>query len=510
MENLSYLFAFNHLSFTLIAVAIMVIMARAIVAGTKYSAVLVIVVLGLSMGTLFVKTGIAQPGLQEFPAIVLLSQTTVIALIATFFVGGQEIRKLLANQLDSSSEGLIVPSKDEAFLGTNSTQLTYIIRAFFLLMGIEMVSALLTGRSVNHPLGDAYVALAYVCLGIALVLIDRKAKIDNKRGYLTKGLIEVVAIIAVLIVSLRMSNWIASLIGLPQIFFAMVISSGLGMAMPKWKAGPTLNALLFAGIPVLLTGTFLVGGSHMLEAFSIPGLQSVIVYGFAGQMFWMFGGLAILIFLAKANHVRNLAPGMAGGLSHSGLTGACTAGDFGKTASARAPIMINIPFIGHIFVFTILAASAERGLLLVHWTLPLVLVGLAFVYLACVNLRKAGGDDAKEVKGLMQFSFGWQITAVFGSFTILHFAGMPIGNASMAAASGLSHFGLFAATQGGMFGAEAASMITFIFATPFLVHPLVFGLFGKATENNGIMSKQAVLTIFALGTLGVLYSAMSV
>lgn len=152
---------------------------------------------------------------------------------------------------------------------------------------------------------------------ISLILIDSKAKIANKRNYLVRGVVEVIAIIAVLIISLRISQLVSGFIGLPQIFFAMVLSSGLGMAMPKWKLGPTMNALLFAGIPVVLTGSFLVGGSHMMEAFSIPGLQSVIVYGFAGQMFWMFGGLAILIFLANANHVRNLAPGMAGGLSHS-------------------------------------------------------------------------------------------------------------------------------------------------------------------------------------------------
>ncbi|WP_418642320.1 hypothetical protein ACNUDM_20280 [Vibrio chaetopteri] len=509
MEHFSYLISFNHLLFSMVAVVIMVLLSRTIVANTKYSAVLVIVVLGLLMGTLFVTTGLAQPGLQEFPAIVLLSQTTVIALIATFFVGGQEIRRLLSKQT-GHVDVLAVPAKNEVFFGTTSTQFVYIIRAFVLLMGIEMISALLTGRSGANPMGDSYLAMAYLCIGAAIIFIDSKKEVAKMRTYLAKGAVEILTIVVIMMLSLRLSHLVASVIGLPQIFFAMIISSGLGMLLPKWKAGPTLNSLLFAGIPVLLTGTFLVGGSHMLEAFSIPGLQSVIVYGFAGQMFWMFGGLTILIFLAKANHVRNLAPGMAGGLSHSGLTGACTAGDFGYTAAARAPIMINIPFLGHIFVFTILAASAERGALLVGWTLPLVLAGLACVYLATKNLRKANGDHAIEVKGLMQFSFGWQIVAVFGSFTILHFAGMPIEHASMAAASGLSHFGLFAATQGGMFGDNAASMITFIFATPFLVHPLVFGLFGKATENNGEMSSKVVLLIFTLGTFGVLYSALSI
>ncbi|GAL33577.1 hypothetical protein JCM19240_2273 [Vibrio maritimus] len=130
----------------MVAVVIMVLLSRTIVANTKYSAVLVIVVLGLLMGTLFVKTGLAQPGLQEFPAIVLLSQTTVIALIATFFVGGQEIRRLLSKQT-GHVDVLAVPAKNEVFFGTTSTQFVYIIRAFVLLMGIEMISALLTGRS---------------------------------------------------------------------------------------------------------------------------------------------------------------------------------------------------------------------------------------------------------------------------------------------------------------------------------------------------------------------------
>lgn len=49
-------------------------------------------------------------------------------------------------------------------------------------------------------------------------------------------------------------------------------------------------------------------------------------YGFFGQLLWMFGWILLLIAFGKANHVRTLAPGMVGSLSHSGLTGACTAG----------------------------------------------------------------------------------------------------------------------------------------------------------------------------------------
>ncbi|MGF1695985.1 hypothetical protein L4D20_15250 [Vibrio kyushuensis] len=509
MEHISVLSAVNHYFLALVALTIMVLVSRTIVAGTKYSSLLVIVVFGLGLGALLVKSGMAAPGLGEFPVVVLMSQTTVIALIASFFVGGQEIKRLLSKQ-NFDDEGYFIASSKEMIVGTTSTQLTFIVRAFLLLIGIQTADVLISGRGASFPLGESFLLLSYISLAVAFIFIDNKAKITNKQQYLRKGLVEMVALIVVLNASLWISNLVAQFIGLPQIFFAMILSSGLGMMMPKWKLGPTMNALLFAGIPLVLAGSFLVGGSHMIEAFAIPGLSNVIIYGFSGQIFWMFGGLALLIFLGKANNLRNLAPGMAGGLSHSGLTGACTAGDFGKTASSRAPIMINIPFAGHIFVFTILAASAERDALMVEWTIPLILVGAAFVALSLKNLRNSNGCEGTEVKGLMQFSLGWQIMAVFGSFTILSLAGMSLEHASMAAASGLSHFGLFAAVQEGMFGATAASLITFTFAMTFLVHPLVFGMFGKAAENGGVMAKKAVLVLSSLGFIGVAYSALTI
>ncbi|MCW8335600.1 hypothetical protein J4N42_17740 [Vibrio sp. SCSIO 43135] len=507
MEQFSHLAAFNHFVLAFVALSIMVLVARTIVAGTKYSSLLVIVVFGLALGALLVQTDMAQPGLVDFPVIVMMSQTTVIALIASFFVGGQEIKRLLSKQ-EFSEEGFFTPSNKEVILGTNTTQLTFIIRAFLLLLGIEMADVLMSGRTADFQLGDSYLLLAYISLAIAFVLVDSKAIFACKQSYIRKGFVEAVTIIIVLKISLWLSTVVQDIIGLPQIFFAMILSSGLGVMLPKWKLGPTMNSLLFAGIPLVLAGSFLVGGSHMLEAFSIPGLQSVIVYGFAGQVFWMFGGLALLIFVGKANQLRNLAPGMAGGLSHSGLTGACTAGDFGKTAASRAPIMINIPFAGHIFVFTILAASAEKGTLMVEWTLPLILIGAAFVVLSLRTLRRANGDTAAEVKGLMQFSLGWQIVAVFGSFTLLSVAGMSLEHASMSASSGLSHFGLFAAVQEGMFGDTAASLITFTFAMTFLVHPLVFGMFGKAAERQGKMTEKVVGILASLGLAGVLYSTV--
>ncbi|MDV7400122.1 hypothetical protein RZS08_52390, partial [Arthrospira platensis SPKY1] len=109
---------------------------------------------------------------------------------------------------------------------------------------------------------------------------------------------------------------------------------------------------------------FIIGGSRISEAFGLSGMNAVLAYGFFGQLFWMFGGIALLILFGKTVAIANIGPGMAGALSHAGLTGACTAGDLGDSASKRAPIMINIPFFGHVFVFSILAMSVERGGLL--------------------------------------------------------------------------------------------------------------------------------------------------
>ena len=75
--------------------------------------------------------------------------------------------------------------------------------------------------------------------------------------------------------------------------------------------------------------------------------------------------------------------------------------------------------------------------------------------------------------------------------------------------SPLPHFGLFAAVQGGMFGEEAAGLIAFIFAMPFLVHPLVFGLFGRAAEKDGIMSAPIVLALALVGFIGIAYALLA-
>ena len=89
---------------------------------------------------------------------------------------------------------------------------------------------------------------------------------------------------------------------------------------------------------------------------------------------------------------------------------------------------------------------------------------------------------------------------------MLDLTGMSLAFAAMGNSSAISHFGLFASIQGGMFGAEAAGMISFIFAMPFLIHPVVFGIFGHAMEKDGEMPRKAIFTLAVLGILGVLFT----
>jgi hypothetical protein len=106
----------------------------------------------------------------------------------------------------------------------------------------------------------------------------------------------------------------------------------------------------------------------------------------------------------------------------------------------------------------------------------------------------------------MKFSLGWQLTAIFGSFVLLSIFGMSLNHVAVSATSSLSHFGLFAATQNGMFGPEVAELLPFIFAMPFLVHPFVFFLFGKTMDKGGEMPKNPVFILFGIGIIGVIYS----
>ena len=157
-------------------------------------------------------------------------------------------------------------------------------------------------------------------------------------------------------------------------------------------------------------------------------------------------------------------------------------------------------------MFSILAASVTAGNLILSYTLIIVTAGLALTWYAMKMMRSAMGRENQEIRGLMVFSLGWQLVAVFGGLLLLDISGMALGDSVMANASAISHFGLFAAIQEGMFGPEAAGMIAFVFAMPFLVHPLVFGIFGKAAENEGVMPAKIVYGLTLIGMLGVIYA----
>jgi hypothetical protein len=508
LEQIQNLQILNQFWLSLFLLIPIVLVARTVVAGTKFSPILIIVVFGLAMGYVLVVSRVATQGLPEFPIIELISKTTTVALSVSFFVGGQEIRKIFGGQ-KINVEDMVVPSKEEVMLGTSRTQVVYIVRSFFLLLGIESLYRIITGSYLSE-ISRYHSLVAYIGIIGSIILLDYKATITNKPLYIKKGIVEIIIFTSILVATHYISVAIRPLIALPQIFFAVLLGSGLGAIMYKWRFGPTIKALLFAGIPVVLAANFMVGGSRIVQAFSIKGMTSVMAYGFFGQMFWMFGGIAVLMLLGKTSNVRNLAPGMAGSLSHSGLTGACTAGDLGEMAALRAPIMINIPFAGHIFVFSILAISAGRGSLLMIPSIIVVAIGLALTIVALLTLRSSCGRETVEVKGLMQFSLGFQLLAVFGGFILLSAAGMPIGYSAMAKSSAISHFGLFAATQGGMFGSEEATMIPFIFAMPFLIHPFVFYMFGKAMERDGEMPKIPVFVLAGLGLMGVIFALLTI
>lgn len=501
-QQLSQLQVINQFWLLMAFIIPMVILSRMVVAGTRFSPILVIVIFGLGLGFGMVEIGIATPGLPEFALVDFLSRTTIIALIVSFFVGGQELRKIIQKQtLDV--EDIVTPSKEETFLGTGRTQFIFILRSFFLLVGLEGFFRMMIQEGPAEGIMLYYPILALVGLAMSFLLIDHKATIQNKKHYMQKGLIETTILLVILFVSYAIAMAVQPVIALPQIFFAMLLSSALGAIFQNWTYGPTVRALLFAGIPVVLAANFMVGGSRISDAFAIEGMNAVLVYGFFGQLFWMFGGIALLMFFARTSHIRNLAPGMAGSLSHSGLTGACTAGDFGQVAAKRAPIMINIPFFGHIFVFSILAISADNGELWLWPTALIVLVGLVLTVLSLKNLRGANGEDFKEVKALMQFSFGWQMMAVFGGLVLLTFSSIAFDYTTMAQSSAISHFGLFAAVQGGMFGTEASLLIPLIFSMPFLVHPIVFYMFGKALDHQGEMPRVPVYAMALVGVVGV-------
>src|SRR5690625_557957 len=137
----------------------MILIARTDVAGIRYSPIHIVDLFGLLMSLLLDVRDLVEPALKAFPVLELVSQTTNIALIVTFFVGGQEIRKIFGNKSLETKE-LLIHNEDETVLGTTRTQLFLIIRSFLLLSGIEALPRLILGLD-GGALSSYYHIMAY-------------------------------------------------------------------------------------------------------------------------------------------------------------------------------------------------------------------------------------------------------------------------------------------------------------------------------------------------------------
>jgi len=69
----------NHFWLTLMLLLPVILISRAVVAGTKYSPILIIVIFGLILGFILEISGMGTPGLKEFPIVGFASGVTVTA-----------------------------------------------------------------------------------------------------------------------------------------------------------------------------------------------------------------------------------------------------------------------------------------------------------------------------------------------------------------------------------------------------------------------------------------------
>ena len=203
LEQIQHLQILNQFWLSIFLLIPMVLVARTVVAGTKFSPILIVVVFGLAMGYVLVASGVASEGLPEFPIIDFISRTTIVALTVSFFVGGQEMRKIFGG-IKIDVEDMVVPSTEETILGTNRTQLVYIIRSFFLLLGIESLFRVIIG-STDGDIGRYFPLLAYIGLIGSIILLDYKATITNKRLYIKKGVMEILGMTLILIATYYLS-----------------------------------------------------------------------------------------------------------------------------------------------------------------------------------------------------------------------------------------------------------------------------------------------------------------
>ena len=177
---------FGHLAIGFLMLLVVILIARAVVAGTKYSPILIIVVFGLTLGFVLELTPIVTEGLVEFPIIDLMGKTTIIALVVTFFVGGQKLRNTFGKPKEAKKNDVQL-NEEEIMLGTGGTQFVFLTRAFFILIGIQSIFLIIFPPANSGLLGNFYPLIAFFGIAGSIILIDSKAKIDNKRHYLFRG-----------------------------------------------------------------------------------------------------------------------------------------------------------------------------------------------------------------------------------------------------------------------------------------------------------------------------------
>jgi len=121
----------NHFWLTLLLLLPVILISRAVVAGTKYSPILIIVIFGLSLGLILEVTGIATQGLPEFPVIGLSSGVTVTALIVTFFVGGQKLRNTFYKPKLAKKDDVVL-TETAVIIGKNAKHIEHIVRTYLI------------------------------------------------------------------------------------------------------------------------------------------------------------------------------------------------------------------------------------------------------------------------------------------------------------------------------------------------------------------------------------------
>jgi len=298
LEPLSHNYTLNLFFLQTVLLISMVLVARTVVAGARLPSIFIVVVFGIILGFVMVKNKVATSGLEEFPITVFTSKTITIALTAFFFMGGQKLKKLFFNA-GFHIKNIATLSNEEVVLETNSTQFFLLLKVFLLLIGIRSVYKLLTDFFKNNSFKESYLLLIYLSIVLFIISFNKESRVKNTR----KALIEIVAILGVLLLSMHVVNFIKPIIAIPQIFFVILISTSLGIIFSNWKFGPTVNSLLFSGIPIVLAGNFMIIGSRVGNSFKIGNITT---YGFMSLIFFMFSGMAILMFLNKVNHVRKM------------------------------------------------------------------------------------------------------------------------------------------------------------------------------------------------------------